>query len=295
MSYLLCVLMITTSLASQQQPLKIAGPKATYQLGPSTPINVDEGLYTHEVIVSDPRQRTVDRIRWSDHASSFNRGVVYKDMLVLVGTVGGIGDALSILDTASGKHVLFALCRMPALSPSGRYIAYLQFVPRHIEGTLDDIVLVLDLENLHTIVPSSVGWVVDSTNVGTAIYPAGFIGKTHFYAATNGAETSPNLIPPPPAWDSKLDILAFVSKVADRWSLISADLTAGLDQRKLMRRSLEGPQFLSEKSNDLTTIKRVEKELMIDRLEVENGVASVWTAEIPGVKLRKVVVPLLQR
>lgn len=289
---LLVAFMIIVSLAAQGQSLEIVSPKAIYQLGPSTLVNVDEGLYSHELIIADPSGRPIDRIRWSDHASNWDRSLVYKDHLVLIGVVGSSAEAFSILNTASKKNTLFALCRTPSSSPSGRYIGYLQFKPRSVGDTLDDIVLVLDLDHLPDLESAGVGWVIDSTNVGTVVYPRAYIGKKQFYNASNQASSSLHLIPLPPAWDSKLDMFVVVSKVAHQWFLISVDLTAGMAQRKLVERSLDIRQFLLEKSDDPVVLQRLQEELMINRVDVEDGIVSMSTAQISNIELREAIVPL---
>ena len=234
MSFLLALVLITTHFAGQRESLKIVTPQAIYQLGPSAVVDSDDGLYSHELIVSDANQRPIDRIRWNDHADSFDSGFVYKDKVVLIGDVGGSGQALSVLDINSRKNVLFVLCRTPAISPSHRYVGYLQFKPRNIDETLDDIVLVLDLESLPSIQPSNAGWVVDSTNVGTPIYPTKYFGKTQFYVAPIDDGTAPSLVTSTLLWDSK--VLRFVSKENNRSFEIFADITPGIAQPVIGRK-----------------------------------------------------------
>jgi hypothetical protein len=236
MSVLFALVLIATHFAGQREPLKIVTPQAVYQLGPSTVVDSDDGVYSHELIVSDANQRTVDRIRWNDHAERFDSGFVYKNKILLIGDIGGSGQALSVLDINTKKNILFVLCRTPAVSPSHRYVGYLQFKPRNLDATLDDIVLVLDLDNVPSIEPSNAGWVVDSTNVGTSIYPSKYVGKTQFYVAPIDDGTAPILITSLLSWNSKLEVLKFVSKENSRSFEISADLTPGVAQPAIMRK-----------------------------------------------------------
>ena len=293
------VCMMITNWAVPGQSLEIVSPEVIYQyqLGPSTLVNVAEDLYAHELIIADPSGQPIDRMRWSDHASAWDRGFVYKDTLVLMGTLGTSAEVVSVLNTASKQPMLFALCRTPSFSPSGRYIGYGQFIPRSLEGALDDIVLVLDLEHLPAIESSSdVSWVVNSTNVGTAVYPRAYLGKQRFYggaAAPDGP--SPHLVMLPLAWDAKrdvMDVMVVVSKIADQWLLASVDLTAGIAQRKLMERRLDVRQFLLEQSDDPVVVQRAQKELRINHIDVEDGMASISAAPIANIPLRTVVVPL---
>lgn len=293
MSRFLVVCIMIAIWAVPGQSLEVVSPEARYQVGPSTPINVDEGLYAHELIIADSSGQPIDRMHWSDHADHWDSGFIYKDTLVLLGTVGTSAKALSFLNISTKKHMLFALCRTPSFSSSGRYIGYGQFIPRSLEGALDDIVLVLDLEHLPMIEASDVGWVIDSTNVGTAVYPQAYIGKQWFYggaAAPNGP--SPYRITLPPTWDTKRDIMVVVSKVGDQWSLAAVDLTAGIDQRKLTERRLDVRQFLLEPSNDLIVVQRLQEELSISRIDLEDGIATIAAAPISNIELRKVIVPL---
>lgn len=291
MSRLLVVLIMIASLDVQGRSLEIVSPEAIYQLGPSTRVNVDEGLYSHELIIADPSGQPIDRMRWSDHASAWDRGFIYKDKLALIGTVGTSAEVLSVLNTASRKPMLFALCRRPSFSPSGRYIGYLQFKPLSTTDPLDDIVLILDLDNLPEIESSGAGWVIDSTNVGTAVYPRAYIGKKEFYVVVDGDNPSRNRIMPP-TWDAKRDIMVVVSKVGDQWLLAAVDLTAGMAQRKLMERRLDIRQFLLEQSDDPVVVQRVREELRINHIDVEDGIASISAAPIANIPLRTVVVPL---
>ena len=236
MSVLLALVLIATHFAGQREALKIVTSQAVYQLGPSTVVDSDDGLYSHELIVNDPNHRKVDRIRWNDHVDSFDSGFVYKDKLVLIGDLGGSGQALSVLDIDSKKNILFVLCRTPAISPSHRYVGYLQFKPRNLDATLDDIVLVLDLDNVPSIEPTTAGWVVDSTNVGTPIYPSKYVGRSQFYVAPVSDGTPLILITSPLSWDSKLEVLKFVSKENSRSFDIFADLTPGLAQPAIVRK-----------------------------------------------------------
>jgi hypothetical protein len=262
-------------------------------MGPSNLVKKDEGLYSHELNFTDPSGQPIDQMHWSDHATEWNRGFHYKDKLVLFGVVGSSAQTITILDTTTKKSLLFVLCRTPSVSPSGRYIGYLQFKPRVVVGdTLDDIVLLLDLDNLPAMESSRNGWVIDSTNLGTAVYPREYIGEKQFYVPARQAGPSPNLIPVPAAWDSKHDVFAVVSKISGQWFLVSVDLTAGVAQRNLRERSLDIRQFLKEDGDNPVIVEQVQKELMINRLDVGDGVASISAAQISNIKLGDVVMPL---
>src|SRR5712692_3266643 len=63
----LVMCMMIASWAVSGQSLEIVSPEARYQLGPSTPVNVDEGLYAHELIIAEPSGQPTGQIRWSDH------------------------------------------------------------------------------------------------------------------------------------------------------------------------------------------------------------------------------------
>lgn len=291
MARFLVVCMMIASVAVPGQALEVVSPKAIYQVGPSTRVNVDKGLYAHELIITDPSGQLINRMRWIDHADHWDRGFVYKDKLVLVGTLGTISNVVSVLNTASKQPMLFVLCRTPSFSPSGRYVGYLQFKPRHTTDPLDDIVLTLDLDNLPAIEPSGAGWVIDSTNVGTAIYPRAYIGKKEFYVVVEGDNPWRNYILPP-KWDTKRDVIAVVEKVGDQWSLVAVDLTARIDQRKLMEQRLDVRQFLLEQSNDPVVIQRLQEKLRINYIDVEDGIASIAAVPITDIPLRTVVVPL---
>ncbi len=180
MSHLLMVCMMIASIAVPGQVLEIVSPEARYQVGPSIRINVDKGLYAHELIITNPSGQLIDEMHWIDHADHWESGIVYKGKLVLVGTLDTISNVVSVLNTVSKQPMLFVLCRTPSFSPSGRYVGYLQFQPRHTTDPLDDIVLILDLDNLPAIEPSGAGWVIDSTNVGTPVYPHAYVGKKSF-------------------------------------------------------------------------------------------------------------------
>ncbi len=96
----------------------------------------------------------------------------------------------------------------------------------------------------------------------------------------------------PPTWDTKCDVMVVVEKVGDQWSVIAVDLTAGIDQRKLMEQRLDVRQFLPEQSNDPVVIQRLQEELKINHIDVEDGIASISAGPIADIALRTVVVPL---
>jgi len=59
----------------------------------------------------------------------------------IIGWVNGTGSAVTVFDPNSGKVVAEFLCYNPSLSPSGRYVAFVQFYQQHGQPSLKSLEL----------------------------------------------------------------------------------------------------------------------------------------------------------
>jgi hypothetical protein len=177
------LLLLNRLLLEDAYSAEIARDNISY-LGSSL-VDDKEGMYRHDVIVRRDQSDAV-AVSWQDHASELRSFSAYKSDLVALGAVGTSSESISILNLANKTLSAFILCREPFLSPDGRYISYLQFVPRHMvsdDGRIPDIVLVFDLDaatNDALGIEKDEGWVVVAANIGVVVYPPDFFGHRVF-------------------------------------------------------------------------------------------------------------------
>jgi len=142
----------------------------------------NEGSFTHEVESIATSGGSSKRIRWIDHANDILSVRLYKSLLIVVGHVADV-HSFSIVDLTDGKLKNFIVCRQPSVSPTGRFLSYLDFYPLHA-GTQSpgDEVVLYDLEkpqNLQAVQYKErrPDWVWESSSQGVIVYPKVFEGQ----------------------------------------------------------------------------------------------------------------------
>lgn len=87
---------------------------------------------------------------------------------VLLGSASGPLDALTVFDPTSGAERLRIPCWFPSLSPTGRYVAFVKFFPRHFVSTKDTsfVYKVIDFARLEKAASS-----LDDEDAGATVYP----------------------------------------------------------------------------------------------------------------------------
>ncbi|MGR9108699.1 MAG: hypothetical protein ACU843_17410 [Gammaproteobacteria bacterium] len=167
-------------------PSYVARNPVTY-LG-STLVDRNEGLYRHNVVARTSQFEAVE-LAWQDHASELDSFRIRTSNLIALGRVGSSSESVSLINLSRNTLLDFILCREPIVSPNGRYVAYLQFVPRHMfsaDGSIPDIFLVYDLDgskNSISGIAEDEGWVSIGANKGNVVYPEEFIDKRVFPVA----------------------------------------------------------------------------------------------------------------
>lgn len=181
------LILVNRLLLEDAYPLEIARNRISYMV--SSVVDEREGLYRHDVVVRGDQDQPAD-IAWQDHASELRSFQVYKSYLLAIGAVGTSSESVSVINLTDKQLSDFFLCREPIVSPSGRYISYLQFVPRHtisFNGRIPDITLVFDVDastNDISGIGKDEGWVSLAANKGMIVYPQDFLGKRVFPVPT---------------------------------------------------------------------------------------------------------------
>ncbi|WP_201495686.1 hypothetical protein [Rubrivivax sp. A210] len=123
------------------------------------PLDRSEGLYAHEAMLV---RADAQRLNWTDRLSEIRTTILYGAKLLALGTIHGSADA-------------FVLGREPLVSPSGRFVSFMQFVPRQAQAEApSDIVLIYDLQRASNEVggvADDEGWVSRASNQGVIVYP----------------------------------------------------------------------------------------------------------------------------
>lgn len=144
-------------------------------------VNTNDGLYAHHLIIRHDGV-AAKNLQWTDHASEIRSVTAYDTYLAAIGVVETSAESISILDLNELAESDFVLCREPVASPSGRYISFLQFQPRHFtsDGSASDVVLAYKLgEAVNTLqgISEDEGWVSLAANKGNVIYPPRYTGR----------------------------------------------------------------------------------------------------------------------
>jgi hypothetical protein len=112
-----------------------------------------------------------------DRLSEIRQTLMYESNLLALGSIHGSAEGFSVVATGEAQKNAsrFVLCRDPVVSPSGRFVSFLPFVPRHAQSdSMSELVLIYDLQrsiNDMDVVAADEGWVSRASNQGVVVYP----------------------------------------------------------------------------------------------------------------------------
>ena len=254
-SVLLAIALVPGQAAAQQIPgiPAVESGKWIIRLVRFERSGADFGDYTFTFNAQNRGSGTRTALQLQNETTAIDRIEVSGDVLVLFGSAGTAANVVSLFNLNSGEKLNTFRCWWPSLSPDGRYIAAVGFVPRFADAALTSHVVVLyDLQR------SALRPIFPEENVQS--------GKTDSWVEK---EADRHNIDPRAGflWGPKGDQLVFVDHFrGDSW-LVLAALTEG--PTAVRRIPLDVASVLALPKNDPAyqeTLRRERQELAVEGL-----------------------------
>jgi hypothetical protein len=175
----------------------------------------------------------------NDTAQIDSIGIASPSRAVIFGSISATTRSITIVDTKTGTIEDNFYCNFPALSPNGRFLAYVKAAPRFSSAEeWSYVYLVYDLaadstQNRVFAKETSDEALADRVNVGAPVYPAGNAKRRVYSTTSHRDEGSAHVLASEGLFWVQENILAFV----DRWNkvdrLVVADLSSGVSQPEI--------------------------------------------------------------
>jgi hypothetical protein len=178
--------------------------------------------YSFTFHVQNERTGTQADLRLDNETTELDSVEVYKNYLVVLGSVGTAADVVSIFDMSSGQPLKSFRCWWPQMSATGRYVVAVRFYPRMSDAAAtSNVVEVFDLDGL-TATPEA-----SSTGESDleAIYPPEAVaaGPSAGSWVEDQLERH-NVVPVGFLWERHDRRVVFLDRTEDRTFVVAVDL-----------------------------------------------------------------------